>query len=466
MSTYKIKPGDTLSQIAKNSGTSVSELASMNGISNPNLIYAGQTLKLPGADTTPQQSAAPTTNATTTPSTTPTASPLASNNKTLKDYGSFDYADYTESQSVTSARDKFDEILNQKPGDFTSDYTEAAKQAMEKYMNRDKFTYDVNGDALYQQYKDQYITQGKLAMQDTIGQAAAMTGGFGNSYAENAGQQAYHGYLQQLNDKVPELYKLALDQYNQEGENLLSQYGLLADREATEYGWHRDKVSDWNTDRGFYADQLNAEREFDYSKYSDDRNLKYNEFSDNRNLEYQLDRDTVADSQWQAQFDETVRQYEQEYQLKVQEIEEAKRHNLISEDQAQQQIDLAKRELEASIAAKSSGGGGSGSGGSGDSFEAYTYAGLTEDGESKFYRDGKEYTYETGVNPYTGTTNPDAKNGTFSNGYQPNNVNGKKLSKTGITDVVNGVTQNVWKDTKGNKWIWDGTQNKYLRYED
>lgn len=342
MSTYKIKPGDTLSQIAKNSGTSVSELASMNGISNPNLIYAGQTLKLPGADTTPQQSAAPTTNATTTPSTTPTASPLASNNKTLKDYGSFDYADYTESEDVTAKRNKLDEILGLKPGDFKSDYTEAAKQALEKYMNRDKFTYDVNGDALYQQYKDQYITQGKLAMQDTIGQAAAMTGGFGNSYAENAGQQAYHGYLQQLNDKVPELYKLALDQYNQEGENLLSQYGLLADREATEYGWHRDKVSDWNTDRGFYADQLNAEREFDYSKYSDDRNFKYNEFSDNRNLEYQLDRDTVADSQWSTEFNESVRQYEQEYQLKIRQIEEDERNGKISREVALREMALAE----------------------------------------------------------------------------------------------------------------------------
>ena len=70
------------------------------------------------------------------------------------------------------------------------------------------------------------------------------------------------------------------------------------------------------------------------------------------------------------------------------------------------------------------------------------------------------------MNPYTGTKNGDIKYGTFNNGYQPNNVGGQKLSKTGITDVVNGVTQNVWKTPDGRKWIWDGTINRYLEYDD
>lgn len=47
--TYKIKSGDTLSAIAKKNGTTVSALASYNGIKNPNLIYAGHSLKIPTA---------------------------------------------------------------------------------------------------------------------------------------------------------------------------------------------------------------------------------------------------------------------------------------------------------------------------------------------------------------------------------------------------------------------------------
>lgn len=45
--TYVVQPGDTLGEIAQMYGTTVSELAALNNISNPNLIYAGQVLKVP-----------------------------------------------------------------------------------------------------------------------------------------------------------------------------------------------------------------------------------------------------------------------------------------------------------------------------------------------------------------------------------------------------------------------------------
>lgn len=44
--TYTVQQGETLSQIAQRFGTTVSYLALINGISNPNLIYPGQVLKI------------------------------------------------------------------------------------------------------------------------------------------------------------------------------------------------------------------------------------------------------------------------------------------------------------------------------------------------------------------------------------------------------------------------------------
>lgn len=102
-------------------------------------------------------------------------------------------------------------------------------------MNRDKFSYDLNGDALYQQYKDSYLEQGRLAMQDTMGQAAALTGGYGNSYAQTVGQQAYGQQLDRLNDLVPDLYSLALGNYEREGNHLWQQYNAYAAREQQDY---------------------------------------------------------------------------------------------------------------------------------------------------------------------------------------------------------------------------------------
>lgn len=43
---YTVKPGDTLSGIAAKYGTTYQKLAQMNGIANPNKIYAGQKLRV------------------------------------------------------------------------------------------------------------------------------------------------------------------------------------------------------------------------------------------------------------------------------------------------------------------------------------------------------------------------------------------------------------------------------------
>lgn len=55
--TYTVQRGDTLSAIASKYGTTYQHLAEINGISNPNLIYAGQVLKIDG-NAQPQQNTA------------------------------------------------------------------------------------------------------------------------------------------------------------------------------------------------------------------------------------------------------------------------------------------------------------------------------------------------------------------------------------------------------------------------
>lgn len=351
------------------------------------------------------------------------------------DYGDFDYGDYTESdavkQSQTNKINADNAVANY--GDFSYGKQDTFDDIINKILNREKFSYDLNGDALYQQYKDKYIQQGKMAMQDTMGQAAAMTGGYGNSYAASVGNQAYQAQLNNLNDVIPELYQMAYDKYNQEGQDLYNQYGMLSDDRNMEYGMWGDKYNKLVADRDYYSNEYNNERNYDYNKYSNDKTFEYGKYSDDKAYAYQTHRDAVADEQWEKTFNEGVRQYNESQSAKT---------------------------------ASGGSGGGSGGGGGDTEFHQAVFAREDENGNHVYYINGKEYTYAKGVNPYTGTKNSDIKHGTFSNGYQPNNVNGQKLSKTGLTDVVNGVTQNVWQTPDGQKWIWDGTQNKYLKYED
>lgn len=222
----------------------------------------------------------------------------------------FSYDDYTESDAVQQAWALIQQQMANKPGAYTSQWEGQIRGLIDQITNRDKFRYDLNEDALYQQYKDQYTQQGKLAMMDTMGQAQAMTGGYGNSYAQAVGQQAYQGYLQKLNEVVPELYGMALDQYNQEGQDLLNQYSLLASQDEQDYGRYRDGVTDYYTQLQQMYDQYNAERDYDYSQWADGRDFAYGQYSDDRAYEYQQGRDQVADEQWQKEYELALQQFE------------------------------------------------------------------------------------------------------------------------------------------------------------
>lgn len=127
---------------------------------------------------------------------------------------------------------------------YTSAWKDELEGTIRKLLNRESFSYDLNADALYRQYKDSYLRQGKQAMEDTVGKAAALTGGYGNSYAQTAGQQAYQGYVQQLNDKIPQLHTQALNRYNAEGSRLQNQAALLTQQEGMDYSRYRDAVAD------------------------------------------------------------------------------------------------------------------------------------------------------------------------------------------------------------------------------
>ena len=235
-----------------------------------------------------------------TPTTTETKTPA------------FQYEAYKPSDAVTQAEALLQQQLAQKPGEYQSTWQDQLNATLQQILNREKFSYDLNGDMLYQQYKDQYTTQGKLAMMDAMGQAAAMSGGYGNSYAQTAGQQAYQGYLQQLNNMVPELYQLALDQYNAEGDSMYKNATLMAQMEDQEYSRYRDTVSDYYTNLGLARDEARYQAEQDYSKWVDGRDFSYGQYSDDRAYTYQTERDQVADEQWQKTFDEGVRQYNEQ----------------------------------------------------------------------------------------------------------------------------------------------------------
>lgn len=114
-------------------------------------------------------------------------------------------------------------------------YSDQVKGMMDQIMNREKFSYDVDSDPLFQQALASSMNSGKQAMQDTIGQASALTGGYGSTYATTAGNQAYNAFIEDAYDNLPQYYQMAMEAYQMEGDEMYRQFGMLNDADDKEY---------------------------------------------------------------------------------------------------------------------------------------------------------------------------------------------------------------------------------------
>lgn len=151
------------------------------------------------------------------------------------------------------------------PGAYQSGYQSQIDGLLNEILTTKKFNYNMDADPLYQQYKNQYMRQGSRAMRDTMGQATALTGGYGSSYASTAGNQAYQNHLGQLNDVAPQLYQTALNAYEARNNRLQNQLSALQSAENQNYNRWQDQYGRWLDDREYW-----------YQKNKDDQTRRDN----------------------------------------------------------------------------------------------------------------------------------------------------------------------------------------------
>ena len=207
---------------------------------------------------------------------------------------------YTPSGAASEAKAALDRVLSEKPGSYTSRWDSELDALYDQIANRKAFSYDLGSDPLYRQYREQYQSAGRLAMENTMGAAAALTGGYSSSYSQQAGQQAYNVYLQKLNEVVPELYTAAYNRYNQEGQNLMNLYTMARNNaDSAYYDRYRDQVSDYyavlSDARGAYQSEAQRSENLalQYAKLANDN--YWNE------LNYRSDREDAANAQYWKQ---------------------------------------------------------------------------------------------------------------------------------------------------------------------
>lgn len=274
---------------------------------------------------------------------------------------------YTPGQSVVQAQQALQQHQAVKPGEYQSQWQGKIDGLLGQIQNRPNFSYDINADAMYQQVLQNYIQQGQQAMMDTMGQTTALTGGYANSYAQNAGQQAYQGYLKGAHSQMPQFYQMALDKYKMEGDQLMQQLGVVQDQEQKAYGRYMDAMNMYLAEQDRLQGIYENERNYDYDRWADDRDFGYGKHRDELEDQYRADRDKVSDEQWLQQW-----QYQQE-------------RDKIKDEQWQKEYEESVRQYNESMAwqreqaaKRSSGGGGGSRGGSGGSGSSGWGSGISE----------------------------------------------------------------------------------------
>lgn len=260
-------------------------------------------------------------------------------------------------------------------------YTDALNQAYQAYANRDKFSYDSSSDPLFQNYLSGMMASGKTAMQDTMGQASALTGGYGSTYATSAANQAYNGYVQQAYDNLADYYQMAMDAYNAEGERMMNTYGMLSQLDSNEYNrylssynayqqagqqayeqaagaYQINQSNFWNQQDNEYKYYMAAQNQ---SQFDSDLTYKYDALGQNQSqFETEMDYKNAALAQDQSQFDAEMgyknaalaqdqSQYEGDLGYKYDALSQSKKehdaemgykYDALAQDKAQHESDL------------------------------------------------------------------------------------------------------------------------------
>lgn len=192
----------------------------------------------------------------------------------------------------------------------------------------------------------------------------------------------------------------------------------------------------------------------------------------NQLLETQANKQLEIKNMYHNQYQDVLNQINTENAL----AEQIRQHN---ESLALQREQLAEQKRQFNVTQANKGSSGRSSGGSSSRSSGGSSYSSSKKSSSKKSSSGSSYSSgsskkgsEVNTAYYQGSKNKDCKNGTFSNGYQPDNVNGKKLKKTGDsieikTQTLYGqkqtVVQNVWQTSDGTKYYWEGRQNKYIK---
>ena len=273
--------------------------------------------------------------------------------------------DYMESDEVEGRREQLRKVEENRPDPFKSKYQDQISNLLDGIYNQKKFSYtgkDLQNDDIYKMYAQRYSDSARRAMQDTMANAQAQSGGYGSSYAAQVAQQAYDNQMNGLNDKALDFRDRAYQMYRDDQANEYNKLQAFQGQDNTDYGRYRDTVTDWQNDRNYFLNALNGERSHDLNVYNANTSNYWNgtnhlagQYNADRSADmntYKMDNDNLNFDREMAMKEE---QWAKEYAMK-------KEAQDLDNELARLNIDKTKQALAGMVAGGSRGGGGGGRG--------------------------------------------------------------------------------------------------------
>lgn len=333
--------------------------------------------------------------------------------------------------------DERNQFTNQQQG-LVNQWEDTQRQIANDNLNHQIDLYNQQKDKAERDYqkeaKASYIDYQKEVDKYGVSRENVVQNGLSNSgYAESSKVDMYNTYQNRIATARESLNNIKLEFDNAIKEAQLQNNATLAENALTAL---QQKLSI-------------ALEGFDYKTDQENNRMNWNNTINNNY--YDRYKDVESQINYENQQAEAIRQFNEQLAFQKEQQRQAQERWEKEMEYQRQQDAIANSQKWASINNSYSSGGGDG---------------------------GYPVPEDKIMNPYTGTRNPDAdrtiegKPGTFSNGYQPNNINGNKLTSTKKTvgQVMPGqkgttgvdmTGQKIW-TVSGRYYMWDGSIDSYI----
>ena len=204
------------------------------------------------------------------------------------------------------------QIQNRDP--YQSQYQGDIENLLDQIMNREEFSYNPAADPSYQAYSEKYRNEGNRAVQNVLGNAAAMNGGQISSYGLTAAQQAQNAYAAEMSDLIPQLRQMAYETYLDEGAELRNNLSALMSQDDREYGRY---IDDLNLDQSILNTLLEQDS-MDYNRHQNDYANELNRWQ----MNYGVDRYALSDQRYENELAQELERYERELALEQEHYDE------------------------------------------------------------------------------------------------------------------------------------------------